>query len=560
MTARSEAAAPKRSPPSRLALRLALILSLGAAAILVAAGAWNVATQRRNLTRLVEVQASTVVETIRRATRESMLRNDSAELARIVDSLAAHDEIDRVRVFDKLGRITHSSTRAEIGRQVDLTAEQCVSCHAAGQALSSPAGVQRTRVFERPGEGRLLAMIAPIHNEAACSNAACHAHPAGQTVLGVLDVQLPLARVDTAVADSQRQLLAGLVATVAAVVLLAFLLTWTLVLRPVGALTAAAPRLAAGDFAARVPERWTDELGALARAWNLMAADLGTAHAELEASGRRLEERIAEKTHELETTHQGLLRVEKMASLGKLAASVAHELNNPLAGIATYARLLRRRRDESRASGKPVTSGAAGMDIDRVLELVETESMRCGDIVRNLLLFSRTPGALFSETTLAPIVDRCVLLLHHQAELAGITLAVDLPKDLPPLECDGAQLQQALLALLLNALEATPEGGEVRVSALHDRRGRMRIVVTDTGRGILPEVATHLFEPFFTTKTHGNGVGLGLAVVYGIVERHAGRILVDSRPGAGATFTLDLPLRQVAVPESPAAVEQGRIS
>lgn len=559
MTPRSAVAAIRRSPPPRLALRLALTLSLGAAAILVAAGAWNLATQRSQLTNLVEQQASTVVETIRRATHDSMLRNDSAELARIVDSVAAHEEIARVRVFDKQGRITHSSERREIGRQVDLSAEQCVSCHAAGQALSSPAGPQRTRVFERPGAGRTLGMIAPVHNEAACSNAACHAHDASQTVLGVLDVQLPLARVDAALAASQRQLLTGLAATVVAVVLLSFLLTWALVLRPVGHLTAAAPRLAGGDFAARVPERWTGEIGDLARAWNRMASDLGNAHAELEAWGRRLEERIAEKTEELEATHQGLLRVEKMASLGKLSASVAHELNNPLAGIATYARLLRRRRDDARAKGDPITPGASGMDIDRILELVESESRRCGDIVRNLLLFSRTPGALFSETRLAPIVERCVLLIHHQAELASIQVEVDLPTDLPPLECDAAQVQQALLAILVNALEATPEGGEVKISAVHDRRGRMRVSIADTGRGIPPELESHLFEPFFTTKTQGNGVGLGLAVVYGIIERHGGRILVDSRPGEGATFTLDLPLQQAAPPE-PADVEQGSLA
>lgn len=557
MTPRTAVAALRRSPPSRLALRLALVLSLGAAVILVAAGAWNLATQRTQLTLLVEEQASTVVETIRRATHDSMLRNDSAELARIIDSLAAHEEIDRVRVFDKQGRITHSSERAEIGRQVDLSAEQCVSCHAAGQALSSPAAPQRTRVFERPGSGRTLAMIAPLRNEAACSNAACHAHEASQTVLGVLDVQLPLARVDAALAASQRQLGTGLAATVVAVVLLAFLLTWALVLRPVSFLTAAAPRLASGDFEVRVPEHWTGELGDLARAWNRMTGDLGHAHAELEAWGRRLEERIEEKTRELETTHQGLLRVEKMASLGKLAASVAHELNNPLAGIATYARLLRRRRDDARSTGEPVTSGASGMDIDRILELVESESRRCGDIVRNLLLFSRTPGALFSETKLAPIVERCVLLVRHQAELAGIAIEVDLPHDLPPLECDASQIQQALLALLVNALEATPEGGEIRISAVHDRRGRMRVAIADTGRGIPPEIQGHLFEPFFTTKTQGNGVGLGLAVVYGIIERHGGRILVDSKPGAGATFTLDLPLQQAAAPE-PVGAEQGR--
>jgi two-component system NtrC family sensor kinase len=199
------------------------------------------------------------------------------------------------------------------------------------------------------------------------------------------------------------------------------------------------------------------------------------------------------------------------------------------------------------------------MDIDRVLELVETESRRCGDIVRNLLLFSRTPGALFAPTELGPIVERCLLLLRHQAELAGVAMTCELPDDLPPVECDSAQIQQALLALLINALEATPEGGAVRVRGAPVAGERVRVAISDTGRGIPPEAREHLFEPFFTTKTQGAGVGLGLAIVYGIVERHQGRIEVESDLGAGTTFTLDLPLRQAATPE-PAAAVQGRIA
>src|SRR5512145_288911 len=171
-------AAPRRLPPSRLASRLALVLSLGATAILVAAGAWNLASQRRQLTHVVEAQADSVVEVVRGATRESMLRNDSAELSRLIETLAAQEAIDRVRVFDKRGRITHSSAPAEIGRQVDATAEQCVSCHAEGGALREPGRSERARVFSRPGEGRTLGLIAPIRNEPACSTAACHAHDA----------------------------------------------------------------------------------------------------------------------------------------------------------------------------------------------------------------------------------------------------------------------------------------------------------------------------------------------------------------------------------------------
>jgi two-component system NtrC family sensor kinase len=530
------------APPGRplyrnLGFRLAVALALGTGAILLVAMALNLRLHRAHLTRLMEAQAAEIVEVVRGSTHEAMLHNNAAELRRMIDTLAAQDEIDRIRVFDKQGRITQSSEPGEVGGLVDRTAEQCVSCHAADRPLTHLDLPARSRIFNRPGSGRVLAMIAPIRNEAACSTAACHAHPAERTVLGVLDVQLPLLRVDASMAAAQRQLLVGLAASAAAVLVFTWWLSWRMVLRRAGRLTAAAPRLAAGDYSVRVPEESADELGDLARAWNRMAGELGTAYDELAAWSQELAVRVEQKTAELERTHQRLLRVEKMASLGKLSSSVAHELNNPLAGIATYAKLLRRRAQEAGA--------APGDDAERILRLIEEESLRCGNIVRNLLLFSRTPGARFAAQELAPIVERCAMLVRHSFELQDVQLITELPRGLPPCECDAALVQQMLLALVINALEATPPGGRVTVSAgAGDEPGTLRLRVADSGRGIAPELMDKIFEPFFTTKEATSGCGLGLAVVYGIVERHSAHLDVASAPGAGTTFTIDLPLRQ----------------
>ncbi len=566
MTTAGPGAASRRPLPRRLAFRLAVVLFLGATILLSGAVAWNLHLQRLHLTRLVEGQAAETVEVIRSATRQAMLVNNAAELSRLLGELAALPEIDRVRVFDKQGRISQSSESSEVGRLVDRTAEQCVSCHAANRPLTKLDLANRSRIFTREGGGRTIGLIAPIHNEPECANGACHAHSPQQTVLGVLDVQLPLDRVDASVATSQRQLMVGLVGTALALLGLAGLLLWEMVLRPVAVLTAAAPRLAAGDFEVRVPERSDDELGALAHAWNRMAAELGEAHRQLADWSRTLELRVQEKTRELEQTHQHLVWVEKMASLGKLAASVAHELNNPLAGIATYAKLLRRRLVEA-AAGAPVADDAAAgapappadgtppasATTERILRLVEEESLRCGNIVKNLLLFSRTPSARFAVESLPLLVERCAMLVHHQFQLQNVELAIDLAPHLPPLECDGGQIQQMLLALTINALEATPAEGQVTIAArLNERADRLLLSVADTGRGMPPEVKARIFEPFFSTK-EGNGVGLGLAVVYGIVERHCGRIEVVSAPGSGTVFTLDLPLRQPAAATAQAA-------
>jgi two-component system NtrC family sensor kinase len=305
-------------------------------------------------------------------------------------------------------------------------------------------------------------------------------------------------------------------------------------------------RAGEGDLSARVPVRTRDEMGDLARSWNEMSGDLQRARGELEGLNRTLEDRVEEKTRQLEQTHRQMVVVEKMASLGKLAAVVAHEINNPLAGIRTYARLLRRQ-FASGTAPPPTPEQAA--ETDRILQMVDGEAGRCGDIVRNLLAFSRQTGARLAEEDLAPIVERCRMLLNHQAALLDVTLEARAAPDLPKVVCDGAQVQQMILALAMNALEATPANGRVTIEAARDGDG-VKLVVADTGAGIPKEHLDRIFEPFFTTKEAGKGVGLGLAVVYGIVNGHHGRIDVASEPGQGTTFTIHLPARP---PETTAA-------
>jgi two-component system NtrC family sensor kinase len=395
-----------------------------------------------------------------------------------------------------------------------------------------------------PGGGRILGIISPIYNEPAC--VACHVHPASQRVLGVLDVRLSMAQADAALSASARQMQYGLFATGLAVLLLSFVMLWAFVLRPVRRLRRAMARAGEGDLTARVPVRSSDEMGALARSWNRTTDDLQRAREELHGLNRTLEQRVLEKTHQLEETHRRMLVVEKMASLGKLAAVVAHEINNPLAGIRTYARVLRRQFAGGAAA--PPTPDQA-QETDRILEMVDAEAGRCGDIVRNLLAFSRDTSARFSLTELGPVVERCRLLLHHQAEMLGVTLETRVPAELPRVVCDAAQVQQMLLALAMNALEATPENGRVTLAAGPADDGVI-LAVSDTGAGIPREHQDRIFEPFFTTKEAGKGVGLGLAVVYGIVTRHHGTIDLASEPGRGTTFTIRLPGRQ---PEEPKA-------
>jgi two-component system NtrC family sensor kinase len=303
---------------------------------------------------------------------------------------------------------------------------------------------------------------------------------------------------------------------------------WRVVREPVRRLVEGTQAVAAGHLDMRIKLGSGGELGALAEAFNRMTDDLSRAHERTRRWEEDLEQAVREKTEELSRTQAQMLHMEKMASLGKLSAIVAHELNNPLAGILVYAKLVRRE------------LGNGPDEVLRYLDVIARESARCGDIVKNLLLFARQSRAEFAEQNLNAIIQRSMLTVQHLAQQSGVDCVVEPWSGDDHLTADANQLQQALVALLVNAVEAMPKGGTLTVRAGGDP-GVLRVELTDTGTGIAPDVLAHIFEPFFSTKGDEKGVGLGLAVAYGIVRRHAGQIEVASQVGVGTTFRVVLP-------------------
>jgi two-component system NtrC family sensor kinase len=536
---------PRRLPlGNRLAFRLGLALVGCAGVVLLAVGAWNLQLQREHLTQLVGVSAEDTASTIRGATRDAMLRNEPEEVGRILQDIAAQESIHAVRIFAKEGRVINSTESEELGRTYDEQAEMCIICHERPVPLASVELERRQREFYDEEGDHVLGVIMPIANEPACSNAACHAHDSDGQLLGILDLQLSLDRVDALLAGSEKQLGLGLAVLAAAMLVASVTLTWSFVLRPVRRLTRATEKLAAGRYDSMLPVESRTELGLMAASWNTMVEELARARGELEDWSRTLEQRVADKTAQLETAVQQMIVVEKMASLGKLAAVVAHELNNPLTGIGTYARLLRRRVEQAAAQGGPLEAGE-NPSMNEALELIAAEAARCGEIVRNLLAFSRGSGARFTPQDLAPVLHRASLLVRHQAEMRGIRLRQEIADDLPPVERDAGQIEQLVLALAMNGVDAIGEKGELVLRAKPSPGGESVVLqVSDDGCGIPQEDLHRIFEPFFTRKGGQRSVGLGLAVVYGIVDRHHGAIQVESEIGQGTTFTVHLPLRQ----------------
>ena len=392
--------------------------------------------------------------------------------------------------------------------------------------------------------GRSLGLITPIKNEIRCAGAGCHVAPPEKTILGVLDVKVSMAGVDSQLAYSRTTLfwLSGIAVVLVGFVAGAFL--WLFVRRPVKRLIEGMGLVASGHLEHRLVVSGQDELGQLAKTFNEMTADLQRARQEITAWSRTLEEKVREKTSDLERVHHQMLQVEKMASLGNLASSVAHELNNPLEGILTYAKLINKRLAKS---SLPEDS----LQIYREeLTLIADEAARCGAIVKNLLVFARQRKLTISTVRFADILNRSVMLVQHHAEINNVRVESRTDSD-DSIQCDQDHIQQVLIALMINSIEAMastkgrPEGGLLRIESEWDARADALVVrVADNGPGMTDQVREHIFEPFFTTKTDSKGVGLGLAIAYGIVERHNGSISVESRPGKGTEFTIRLPARQ----------------
>jgi two-component system NtrC family sensor kinase len=271
----------------------------------------------------------------------------------------------------------------------------------------------------------------------------------------------------------------------------------------------------------------------LASSFNHMTRSLRRAESEIRTLLEGLERQVEERTAALRSTQNQLIQSEKMASLGKLAASIAHEVNNPLAGILTTAKLLLRTLQE----GPLDERGQAGFA--RNLKLVERETHRCTAIVRNLLDFARQREPALKPVDVNACAEEALSLLRNQMAIQGVALESRLG-DLPPVQADFGQLRQALVNVLLNACEAMPGGGTLAVSSRPGADGAsVEIEVRDTGSGIAPEHVSQIFDPFFTTKE--KGTGLGLSVVYGVVERHGGRLDIESAVGRGTAMRIRLP-------------------
>jgi two-component system, NtrC family, sensor kinase len=522
----------------RLALKLILSLTILVGVTEGISGLINVRSQERQLLDAMIGGADQLSKAITSATWQAMLANHRDSAYDVMQTIALKQGINKIQIFNREGRVMFSTQPGE-KTQVDKRSETCALCHDSLHPLVKVDVPSRARIFPGPKGSRKLAMVTPIYNEPSCSQASCHAHPEKMRVLGVLDVTLDLDRVDRELADIK---IRGLFATGIHILLVSlFIIFFThhFVDAPIRELIEGTKAVSAMQLDKPITVDSSEELGELARSFDVMRQRLKQAMADNEQFLQSLEAKVEERTEQLKAANQKLMQTDRLASLGQLSASVAHEINNPLSGVLNLSKLMQRILKDD---GIPLSRIE---EFRRYLGQVVNETTRVGRIVSDLLAFSRRSRPQSKRSDLNAIVKTTLALVSHKLALGNVDTQLDLAEKLPPVSCDSSQMQQVVMNLIMNAAEATYRKGQgiVKVTTRVQKDGSKVILeVTDNGEGISPENMSKIFDPFFTTKEEGKSVGLGLAVVYGIVDAHGGDLDVSSKRGEGATFRVVLPL------------------
>jgi two-component system NtrC family sensor kinase len=490
--------------------------------------------QQHHFDQTLRKTAIKLSDTIRQSIRAEMMENRKERAYRIMQTIGEQEGIERVRIYDQTGRIVFSTDNTERGTMADKNAEACLGCHSETGLLKEIIPSERTRIFRVADGHRVLGMINPIYNEKDCYLSECHVHPAAQRVLGVIDITQSLQDVDRELVDARRQMIVLNVGFITLIAIIVIFIVNRFITRPIKDIFLGTVIVANGELHHAIPVNSTDELGFLARSFNQMTEKLAGANDKVIDYMDQLETRYAEKTHALEETQAKLLQGEKLSALGKIVATVAHEINNPLTGVYTYIKLLQRKlKDHGHTAGTMA-------DCEKYLATMGREVERTTGIVLNLLEFSRPKDPTKKRVDLNETIEESLALIQGKLDASSISVHKDL-EPAPKVNADPSQIKNVLINLMVNAIEAMEDGGTLSVtSRFRGDDATVRIDVSDTGSGIPPESIKEIFDPFFTTK--GKGTGLGLSVALGIVQKHGGRIEIDSKPGAGTRMSVILPL------------------
>ncbi len=490
---------------------------------------FNIAALKTAFMDVYTTDVDHLSETIIATTHHAMLAGDVDEAYQLMERIGIQENIRNIRLIDKHGVIRFSLYENEIETFVDSSRDpSCSMCHYEGQSKVQASTMDRRRVFPDQEGEEVLGITRGIYNDPVCSEPSCHYHPADVNLLGVLDIVVTTRDVMAQITRYRNNVLVELVFLIIALLLCLNLLTRKLITQPVNTLLDHTRLLSRGEW--RFIENTTnDEFGELADSFNEMTSSLKKAREDREKWAATLESRVEERTVQIREMQSVIIRSEKLASLGELAAGIAHELNNPLTGIVLHASIIEGDR-------------ALPPALKEELHTITSEAGRCARIVKNLLDFSRKTEPRKAMNSVNETIDRALGLVEHLASFQDIELIKEYAQDLPDLLLDPGQMEQVFVNMFVNASQAMEDVGCLTLWTGLDVDGESVLIkVEDTGQGIPEEDLGRIFDPFFSTKG-AKGTGLGLSVSYGIVEGHGGTIKVHSEVGKGTVFTITIPV------------------
>lgn len=524
-----------RNPERSIAAKL--IIATGLLIVVVSFIFWyaTLKKQQKDVMSIALKYGNSFVDFAKESTHRSMLANQSEETQRVLETLSTPEGVQKIKLFNHKGTIRFSSDKETIGATVDRSSIACTGCHM--DIEKSPALLSQPRTWSVYKDERgytSLKMVKQISNEKSCYTASCHAHSEKEQILGFIEAELSLALLDEALFKQGLALTAYVIVFVFAVSLFLGIINYKIVTHPVQELAKGMGKVAGGDFDYSVPVNSIDEIGVLAGTFNSMIKDLKAAREQRERWTQTLEEEVAKKTEEIRKTQAGLVQTEKLASLGRMAAGVAHEINNPLTGVVTFAHLMKKRFEP-------------GTDDSEDLDVIIEQAERCAKIIKNLLTFARATPSEKGQIVVNNIITKTMMLVKNQEKFHNVKFHMDLADAQFVANGDGTQFQQICLNMFLNAADAMKLRGDITVKTHQvEEEGKpyVEIVFSDTGSGIKDEDLPKLFEPFFTTKPVDKGTGLGLSITHGIVKHLGGSIRVESTLGQGTSFFVRLPLTE----------------
>jgi two-component system NtrC family sensor kinase len=523
--------------------RVVYIITLSSVILFLLFGIIFRSVYEQNLNTIIRQSGNNIGSIVEGSLYHSMLENDKSALQSTLDIINTMSGIDDVNMYDDHDSLVYSSFSSDTTSHSN---PNCLRCHENIKSMF-PRKEKSYRILDTKSECRMnqndnyhrhLLIRSPILNEKSCYTSSCHAHQESDEVLGSLIIKIPLAELDNAVEKSSAEFYLLATFTTLLLVLILIFFTRKKIKNPLNDIIRASVAVSNGNKNTRleIKPNQLDDMRMVSRAFNDMLDNLQSATEELQNWSQQLEYKVQKKSEELGAAQNELIQVERIASLGKLSSSVAHEINNPLSGILIYTKLIYKQ------LSNPELYASKKDSILRHLKLIENETKRCGDIVKGLLDFSRKDQDDFETRHLHEVLQETFELMTHPIKIANIGFLKDFAAKSDLINCSPNQIKQACVAILVNASEAVLENGEIVISTQNPDGDTIKIEISDNGIGIPADDIPHIFEPFFTTKHETSGIGLGLAIVHGIIKSHNGKIEVKSELGKGSTISITLPL------------------